>query len=103
MSTKNPPDRCTICNGTGPEHGPETRHAFTTREGDLRASPRYAPPQPKRGDTVTNRLVNVLLNKGVINEQEALSCYGVSSPGSPEASEQGSQGGFADPASMLPR
>lgn len=78
--TQTPPDptedRCIICGGTRQEHGPQTRHAFTLTPGDLRPRDEL-PKRQQQSAQPFNRLVNLLITKGIIDEQEALSVYGV--------------------------
>lgn len=72
-------DRCAICNGTRQEHNNSVKHGFTTTPGDLRP-PRATQTQPQRlpdaGLVVVSRLMEILLDKDVISQEEALSCYG---------------------------
>lgn len=83
-------ERCAICFGTRDEHGPGlTQHAFTDREGDLVTPLEMAKrqPQPPRliqlpGGThneggAINRLIETLMNKGLLSVEEALYVVGV--------------------------
>lgn len=82
MSTTEPAfDRCVICSGTREEHGDQTRHVFTLVPGDLRLPPKTVERQPmKQPDSammVVSRLVEILLDKGVLETPEALMCFGI--------------------------
>jgi len=79
-------DRCIICRGTRQEHNDSTRHAFTLTPGDLR--PPEPPKQPPRtvlmpgGSTgVVERLLELLMEKGIISDKEALRCLGIRAEG----------------------
>jgi hypothetical protein len=96
--------KCSICSGTKAEHK-NSRHAFTTIEGDLTTPEemrkRNAPPTPPQlirlpGGThneggAINRLIEVLMNKGIFSTDEALYICGIKP--TLEAPS-----GFADPA-----
>lgn len=102
---------CTICRGRKSEHIDEkgvqiSRHAFTTMEGDLvtpeQMAKRQAPQQTARvqipatmaGNVQLGRLVEVLLEKGLLTAEEAL-YVGMMGP-KPEL-----QSGYRDPAMVM--
>lgn len=74
---------CAICGGSEEEHTPDRQHAFTTTPGELKTPAQVqkekegarsgmvmvAHPPPK---DIAERLVILLLDKGLITSEEAL-------------------------------
>lgn len=95
--------RCSICkdiefrlDGTRTHEG--RAHAFTTVPGDLRT-----PPPPAQSSTamllrslgagpepVAIKVLQLLLNKGVVDEREVLGCLGIQAPTEPARPSEGS-------------
>lgn len=98
---------CKACGGKRSEHTGSTRHMFTEEEGVLvtpaqarQAQMRAQSPQPQviqlpggspGHPTMTDRLIQVMLQKNLINKDEALFILGVG----PEPQR------FRDPAAMM--
>ena len=77
-------DKCAACGGKREDHGPEkSRHVFTQNAGELKTHEQLAKeqqqgrrimtsmPMPSH-PTVTDRLIEVMLGKGLIDRDEAL-------------------------------
>lgn len=76
---------CNICGGNRSEHGPDSGrvHAYTEREGELKSQAQADQEAMKRTfvqlpanvgshPTVTDRMVEVMLRKGLIDREDAL-------------------------------
>lgn len=107
MSRKS--DRCAICGGP-PEDHKNSRHVFTTDPGDLRPPEKQQPQRPQivampTQEPVATALINLLLDKELITQGEALACFGVPrKPATSSGEQQARQSsGYADPAVVRPQ